>query len=78
MDNSNEPDHRGFLYLGIGWMLMDLRQDIEFHHFFMEGEYPVEQVIERLAFMQGEAAEYADKHFPVSGRAEYKPKVSEF
>ena len=64
-DESAEPDHREFMYMGIGWQLMDLRQDIEFHHLFMEGEYPFEKVIERLGEMQTAVGEYADEHFPV-------------
>lgn len=78
MSSETEPDHRGFLYMGIGWMLMDLRQDIEFHHLFMDHDYPAEQIMDRLMAMQNEVAEYADEHFPVSGEQEYEPKVGEF
>lgn len=52
--------HRDFLYMGIGWELMDLRQDIEFADKFMSEPYPADEIIERLAALQNAVALYAD------------------
>ena len=56
-------DHREFMYMGIGWQLMDMRQDIEFESLFCGG-YDWKLVTERLMTMQNTVGEYADKHFP--------------
>jgi len=50
---------REFMYLGIGWSLMDLRQDIEFFSQFGDGpDWKV--VVGSLIAMQQSVAEYAD------------------
>lgn len=52
--------HRDFLYMGVGWELMDLRQDIEFAFEFMDEPYPVQEVISRLLALQRMVSQYAD------------------
>lgn len=57
-------DHREYLYMGIGWSLMDLRQDMEFAHLFTKDGPDYAEVIERLKGLQNEVGAYADQHFP--------------
>ena len=66
-----EADHREFLYMGIGWLLMDLRQDIEFDQFVLdEHKMTKADICSRLADLQRMCAEYADEHFPHANRPE--------
>lgn len=59
------PNHREWLYMGIGWGLMDLRQDIEFAGECMDELYDWRTIVKRLGEMEDAVADYADAHFPV-------------
>lgn len=58
--------HRDFL-CDVAWQLMDLCQDIDFHHQFMAEPYPLSEVVERLLALQANVAGYADRQLEAGG-----------
>jgi len=58
-----EVNHRDWLFMHVGWLLMDLRQDIEFAGLFTDGP-DWKDVATRLAGLQNDVGAYADEHFP--------------
>lgn len=56
-------DNRSLAF-AIAWEVMDLKQDIEFHHMFMDEPYPVADVIKRLGEIQNQIGDLGDR-FPL-------------